>query len=106
MPDRKPKPPPFSVGTRLRYVGTDRAGVVDADGNAVPYKELGLEVTVKRTKPGRQGTLRQIPGEWDNDEPPLDTTTDGYSVYEVEVPGREPFGRIIWPDSAHEWERL
>lgn len=104
--DRKPLPPPFPVGTQVRYVGTGRSWIEAPDGSTVPVKESGMVVTISKTKPGRRGTLCPLPGEWDDDEPPLDTTRDGYSVYEVVVPDREPFGRIIWPDTAHEWERV
>lgn len=66
----------------------------------------GVEVEITETRPGYRGTLRPVPGEWDEDVPPLDTTCDGYSVFYVAVPGAKPFGRIIWPADAHEWEKV
>jgi hypothetical protein len=102
--DRHPRKPPFAPATQVRYVGTRRLTAVDKDGNEVPLLGAGLVVTVSKTTLGRRGTLRPLPGEWDDDEPPLDTTQDGYSVYEVEVPGYGKQGRIIWPENAVEWE--
>jgi hypothetical protein len=98
--DRLPLPPPFAVGTRLRYVGTYRS-FADADGK-VPLQWPGMETTVTRIRPGRRGTLRQLPVE-DGDEAPLyDTTRDGYSVWEQS----NGHGRIISHEGKHEWEVL
>lgn len=102
--DRKPLPPPFAKGTRVRYVGTRRSSVEAADGSLIPYMHPGLIVTVDRVHPGTRGTLMELPRDWDDDEPPLDRTTDGYSTYTIPVPGRKNFGRIIWPKDAAEWE--
>ena len=79
--DRKPKAAPFSVGARLRYVGTLRMSTVDGR----PICEPGLVAVVVDTRPGRQGTGRMIDLD-DGDEPVRDTTRDGYSVVEP-VPG-------------------
>lgn len=103
--DREPLPAPFPKGARLRYIGTRRVGTYDAQGNEMPILAPGSVVTILRTSDGRRGTLRPLPGEWD-DEPPIDQTQDGYSAYAVEVPGRKPMGRIIWPADANEWERM
>lgn len=103
---RNPLPPPFPVGARVRYTGTRRTYVLTDSGAEVPTVEPGLTVTIEQAKPGRKGTGRPLPGEWDGEEPPIDETRDGYSVYRVPVPGSEPYGRIIWPADAAEWERV
>jgi hypothetical protein len=89
--DRKPKPAPFPVGTKLRYIGGS-----SGDPCVRSWVEVGDVLEVVRTRPGRQGTLRWIDLD-DGDEPFQDTTRDGYSVVEPK-PG---FGRIVQPD---EWE--
>ncbi len=96
--DREPLPPPFAIGTRLRYIGTYRS-FADAEGK-VPMQWPGMEVTVTQAKPGRRGTLRQLPEEDGDTEPLYDTTRDGRSVW-VQANGH---GRIIWPANANEWE--
>lgn len=104
MSDRIPKPAPFPVGTRLRYTGT-RISYSERKGVRIPITEPGLEVVVIETRPGRQGTLRQCRDEEgpmyysDTGEPILDTTRDGYSIYEA------PTGMrcIIDPN---EWETV
>ncbi len=103
--DRPPLPPPFDVGTRLRYVGTRECYFVAPDESRIPYIAPGLEVTVCSKRMGRRGTLQPLPGIecWEEDML-LDTTRDGYSTYDVEVPGDRTHGRIIWPADAHEWE--
>jgi len=104
--DRLPKAPPFPIGTRLRYTGTSDMAIIAPDQTRVPVLAAGLEVEITETRPGYCGTLRPVPGDWFDEEPPLDTTQDGYSVFYVDVPGAKPFGRIIWPANASEWERV
>lgn len=104
MPDRIPKPAPFKVGTRVRYLGHDRAWA-DAEMTKV-LMEHGMVFTITETKPGRRGTLTQLRDEdgWmfyeDTGEPMLDETRDAYSIYQQS----NGHGRIIWPDAADQWE--
>jgi hypothetical protein len=105
--DRKPEPAPFPVGTKVRYVGTRRTEIQASTGEMVPVIAPGMIATVERVNPGRQGTLRPLPGEWEDEgNPVLDTTRNGYSVYSVPLPGGKSYGRIIWPSDAAEWERV
>lgn len=98
--DRQPRRAPFAKGTQVRYVGERRVSTFDANGNEVPVIQPGIEHVIADVRPGRRGTLLPLPGEWDDDDVPLDTTQDGYSVFFVDVPGRKPFGRIIWPENG------
>lgn len=122
-PTRDPLPPPFPVGTRLRclehhdaYVAcVDRPREIkDHPEDWVRVSGRGIEVTIDEVRPGRRGTGRQLRDEdglmfYDDGEPMLDETKDGYSVYHV-VRGTsraaKNSGRVIWPDSAHDWEVL
>lgn len=104
--DRKPLPAPFAVGATVRYIGKSRSWTEDAFGREVPLQVPEQVVTVDEVRPGRHGTMRPLPGEWEDEDPPLDTTVDGYSIYHVDVPGRAPVGRIIWPVNAGEWEKV
>lgn len=116
--DRPPKPAPFAVGTRLRYVGTHESYTYDINPKTrekreVPLQVPGMVVTVAEVRPGRRGTLRPCRDEngpmyyEDTGEPILDDTDDGYSVYFVDAwqNGRKQ-GRCIHPDreSILEWE--
>jgi hypothetical protein len=115
--DRTPKPAPFTVGTKLRYVGTHESYTVDIDPKTrakreVPLQVPGMIVTIAEVRPGRRGTLRHLSDEdgpmyYDSGEPILDETADSYSVYFVEAwqSGRKQ-GRCIHPDteSLAEWE--
>lgn len=74
--DREPLPPPFPVGTRLRYVGDRTEGI--------PYS--GLTVWIA-----------------DVADPIPATGSDGYSVYQAWVRG-EHLAYVIWPKDAHDWE--
>lgn len=76
--DRKPLPPPFPDGTRLRYVGERTDGI--------PYS--GLTVRIE-----------------DIADPVPATGRDGYSVYQVWTNG-EFIAYVIWPADAHEWEPI
>jgi hypothetical protein len=92
--DRKPEEPPFSIGTKLRYIGDMR---IDSGGeDRKPLLRPGMVGTVIETHPGRQGTLRWIDLD-DGEEPIQDTTTDGWSVVEAE----SGYRRIARTDS---WE--
>ena len=108
--DRVPLPPPFPVGTKLRYVGKRTSGYNAKDGSTVYWEKPGLEVVITDTRKGRQGTLSELydfnAHEYIEDEHGdrmLDETVDGMSVYEVTVDGRK-FGRLIRHENAHEWE--
>jgi hypothetical protein len=116
--DREPKPAPFAVGTRLRYIGKHESYTYDIDPKTrakkeVPLQVPGMIVTVAEVRTGRRGTLRHLSDENgpmyydDTGEPILDDTDNGYSVYFVEAwqNGRKQ-GRCIHPDavSVTEWE--
>jgi hypothetical protein len=116
--DRLPKPAPFPVGTKLRYVGKYESYTYDIDPKTrekreVPLKVAGLIVTIEEVRPGIRGTLRHMRDEDgplyydDTGEPILDETHDGYSVYYVDAwqSGKRQ-GRCIFPDaeSLSEWE--
>ena len=114
--DRKPKPAPFKVGTKLRYVGETRSWTYDIDPvtkakKEVPIQVPGMLVTVAEVRPGRQGTLRHMRDEdgpmyyEDTGEPILDDTDDGYSVYYVEAwQNGKKQGRCIFRENKKEWE--
>jgi hypothetical protein len=97
--DRLPKPAPFPVGTRLRYVGTLRT-FRDAAGKQ-PIFGPGMEGVVERVTDGRRGTLRDISDPDIDDEPIYDTTRDGYSVVTI-----NNFGRTIRHDNVTDWVRV
>lgn len=103
-PKRAPLPPPFSVGTRVRYRGERRAYTTAEPGpDRRALIEPGMEVEITGTSPGRRGTGRPV-GEPDEEgEQAIDRTRDGHSVYLVDD-GTRLRGRIIWPADAGEWE--
>jgi hypothetical protein len=115
--DRKPKPAPFKVGTKLRFIGTTHSWTYDINPETrekkeVPLQVPGMVVTVAEVRPGRQGTLchcREYDGAlmyWDDTgEPILDETKDGYNVYYVEAyqSGKKQ-GRCIDRENKKEWE--
>lgn len=101
-PTRPPRPAPFPVGARIRYVGATRSSYLQRDD----VKEI------VRVRPGRRGTGRRLHDEDgpmfydDTGEPILDTTKDAYSVWTyTDDTGREQ-GRIVWPEHAGAWERV
>lgn len=99
--DRMPLPAPYSIGTRLRYLG-DCNSYADA-ALTEPLRKTGMEFTITETKAGRRGTLRLLPSEFQDemdDEPLRDTTRDGYSVY-ADHRGRR---YLISPDMTRDWE--
>lgn len=120
---RDPLPPPFPVGTHLRCIEGHNAYVasVDRPRDIKTHPEdwarisgSGIEVTIDRVESGRRGTGRQLRDEdgpmyYDDGDPILDETQDGYSVYHV-VPGTGPAakmsGRCIRPSSAPMWQVL
>jgi len=100
---RAPKPAPFPVGTKVRYVGTRKSGWVGRDGVSHPILYPGVVHEIVRVKPGRRGTGLVIATDEDGDEI-IDRTQDAYSVWTyTDDSGREQ-GRVIWPADAHEWE--
>lgn len=112
---RKPKAPPFKVGTKLRYIGTRHVTAsFSATGPKAEILAPGMVVTVERVELGRQGTGRQLRDEdgpmfyEDDGEPILDTTKDGYSVYSVPEPSPmfpgHRHGRCILVKNKHEWQ--
>ena len=114
--DRQPIAAPFAVGTKVRYCGTTRSFTYDINPKTRERKEVplcvpGMEVVISEVRPGRRGTLRPLSDEngpmidEETGEPMLDETVDAYSVYFVEAwQGGKKQGRVIWPDSAHQWE--
>lgn len=110
-PKCDPLPPPFAVGTRVRYKGTKSIKIGDTDptrpnlGEPLTWLALiepGMEVTITEAKLGRRGTGKLI----DPDDDIIDCTDDGYSVYRVQGKHRTD-GRIIWPgEDAAQWEVL
>jgi hypothetical protein len=102
--DRAPLPPPYPVGTRLRYVGTRESWMTARDGSRVYTSRPGLVVEIVRVRLGTRGTLRPLGGEWDDtDEPILDETRDGGSVFDIACDGNR-HGHLILHEYAHEWE--
>lgn len=94
--DRKPTPPPFPVGVRVRYLGTRK--VTAGDTGAIVLAP-GIEVEIVDTHKGRRGTMHVIDAGSLHGEPAFDRTVDGYSVY------NSPIGRrCIWPRDRGEWE--
>lgn len=108
-PTRDPLPPPFAVGTRVRYIGTRRAytsrdfGSDGSSGRALI--EPGMEVEITGASPGRRGTGRPVGDPDDDGYQAIDRTKDGHSVYLVDD-GTRIRGRIIWPTGAGEWEMI
>lgn len=107
---REPLPPPFPIGTRVRYLGRHEVSTQIDGGPSTLIKYHGMVATIARVVAGRRGTGRQLRDEdgpmfyEDDSEPILDTTRDGYSVYVVlDKNGRE-HGRAIQHDTKHEWE--
>lgn len=90
---REPLPPPFAVGTRLRYKG--RRTETDSEGRTLLAP--GLEVEVVRVVTGDRGTGRVIG--YSGSRRMLHETRDGASVYEVAGEGR-----MIHRAGAYEWE--
>jgi len=60
----------------------------------------GIDVTVDEIVQGRRGTGRFIDLE-DGEEPFIDETRDGYSIYHV-----GGHGRCIFREDKKEWERI
>jgi hypothetical protein len=110
-PLRKPKAPPFKVGTKLRYLGTMRITTGRRHGPPVDIIAPGIIVTIDKVVEGTQGTGRQLrdsdgPMFYEDDgEPILDHTRDGYSIYSVfEADGHRHSGRCISHDKKREWQ--
>jgi len=122
-PTRLPLPPPFPIGTRLRCIEGHDAYVASVerprDRKAHPEDWVrisgrGIEVTIARVEPGRQGTGQQLHDEdgpmyHADGEPILSETEDGYSVYHVvrgTGPAAKMSGRCIFPAHAQKWQVL
>lgn len=112
--DRKPKPAPFPIGTRLRYIGKHESytyDIRDGEKKTIPLCVPGMEVTIDSIMAGHRGTLRHLRDEdgpmyyEDTGEPVLDKTQDDLSVYHVEAyqNGRKQ-GRCIHCENVSEWE--
>lgn len=108
--DRAPLPPPFPIGTRVRYIGKHEAWTVADDGTKLPFTEPGLVVTIVDTHPGRRGSLRPVldedgvPDVDDDGKAVLYRTMDGWSTYQVAHAGKVYARRAIRAENAHEWE--
>lgn len=109
---RDPKPAPFPVGTRLRYIGGREVWVSDP-GTGQPVVALvrpGLEVVVDGTMNGWRGTGRILRGEGGmllddyTGDPILDETEDAVSIYHVVDPSGKHHGRLIRDEGKQEWE--
>ena len=99
--DRVPLPAPYAVGTCVRYLG-DMNAYADIELTK-PIRVRGMVFEIIETKPGRRGSLRVLPDEYQSDEfdePLRDTTTDGYSVYA----DHRGHTYLIRPDMVSEWE--
>lgn len=104
---RAPLPPPFPVGVRVRYTGTRTQtlcaverwinGVLSKIEGAVTVLAPGMVVTIDGVKRGRRGTGRFE--YFDDHEPDVDETIDGWSLYTVA--GNK---RAIYAGAAGEWE--
>jgi hypothetical protein len=112
---QSPKPPPFPIGARVRYIGTRRIGVGDNPQSVTWVLFPGATGSIVRTNPGRRGTGRPLfdedgPMYWEDDgEPILDDTKDGYSVWVSDHdPRTQNSGRCIDPDplTLEEWELI
>lgn len=116
--DRKPKPAPFKVGQRVRYIGKGESYTYDIDSKTnemrtVPLQVPGMIVTIDKVVAGRQGTLCHIRDHdgpmyyEDTGEPILDTTHDAYNVYHVEAwqHGIKQ-GQCIDREYAKEWKKV
>lgn len=90
--DREPRPAPFPVGTRLRYIGDLKLN--RSEDPASMTFGAGVEGTVSEVRPGRRGTLRDISDPEVDSEPIIDTTRDGYSVVALEG----TYNRAVYPN--------
>jgi hypothetical protein len=117
--DRPIKPPPFAIGTRLRYLGDPERKTMygcmsckkriheDVFIDCFPPK-----VTIEEHRPGRRGTGKHIwdkeEGYWydDQGEPVFDTTSDAYCLYFIVCPkcGGRQYGPIVDDENKDRWE--
>lgn len=107
---RAPLPPPFPVGTELRCIDREhetrfaKVGIASPDVHNPDHWEYayryGLKVQVCDVMPGRRGTGRLV-DLGDGDEPFVDETTDGASVYAVPGTGQR---RLIRREDVRKWE--
>jgi hypothetical protein len=100
-----PKPAPFPVGTRVRYLGTHDVSSGPTGGEMRRIIYPGIEVTISKCAYGRKGTGRPVCEDDETGETLYDETKDFVSVYSVgpDVPGMH-YGRCIGREDAHEWE--
>lgn len=121
-PCRDPEPPPFAVGTKLVCVadrGDCHAPAVRVPRDSERHPEdwvriggKGLEVVIDEVKLGHRGTGHQLrdhdgPMFYDEGDPIIDQTRDGYSVYHVTINNGgkvERAGRLIDHDSRKDWK--
>ena len=92
-----PRPAPFPVGTRLKYLGTHEVSYANGAGEMVRVLFPGIEVTVEACKYGHRGTGRLI--EHGDDGPIYDETSDEVSVYRI-----NGAGRLIHHEDAADWQ--
>ncbi|MEK6832579.1 MAG: hypothetical protein AABY32_00905 [Nanoarchaeota archaeon] len=100
--ERHTRPPlkaPFSVGTKLRYIG-DRKVSSLIDGKYVPILFNGMETKIISISPGWQGTGMIIDVNDETGEDIIDCTHDDTSVYET-VNGEK---RLIHNENKKEWQ--
>lgn len=92
--DRKPLPPPFPVGTRVRYNGTSaKCWRAEDPEQAMRNVPTLTEVEVVRAWHGHEaGDQRR-------------ECLDGWNVFDLSLDGTQ-FRGIIWPADAYEWEKI
>lgn len=97
---RTPRPGPFIVDTRVRYLG-HRLVTKESFNGAPPVRLIyhGMEVVVTERTSGRQGSGRWV--EFGDGERVQDCTVDGVSVYLI-----EGVRRAITVETAADWENL
>jgi hypothetical protein len=104
LPLGAPAPPPFPVGTRLRYTGASQIGTTDATGATVWILFPGAAGTIVRVREGRCGTGRYLDDD-DSGAAIYDTTEPGYSVWQSDAASARNTGRCIdnTPDALADW---
>ena len=91
MAIRTRTPAPFSVGTRLRYVG-DHESFIESLNGTVPFYYHGMEVIIEETKmvPCLRDDVMVI---------------EGRCVFYLDIPTKNGsrLPRAIFPDRASDW---
>lgn len=100
-PTRDPLPPPFPIGTRVRYVGNRlvTSGLDSAD--CYVLLGPGMEAEIIECVAGSRGTGLVEYVDEDGEEI-VDATRDGRSIYVV-FNGDKYVRRAIYPENAREW---